>query len=133
MKCKNCGAEFNEGIFCPECGTRVDEDTNSEKNITAENQTKPSEQVKLQEDDKRAEIETVNSPKKKSNGKGMAIASLIMGILSICSLGGLLIPEILGIVFAFKSKKGEKMSGIAKAGFICSVLSIIILVAIFVL
>lgn len=24
MKCKNCGAEFEEGIFCPECGTRVE-------------------------------------------------------------------------------------------------------------
>lgn len=20
MKCKNCGAEFEEGVFCPECG-----------------------------------------------------------------------------------------------------------------
>lgn len=22
MQCSNCGAEFDEGIFCPECGTR---------------------------------------------------------------------------------------------------------------
>ena len=21
MKCKNCGTEFEEGVFCPECGT----------------------------------------------------------------------------------------------------------------
>lgn len=24
MKCSNCGTEFNEGIFCPECGTRYE-------------------------------------------------------------------------------------------------------------
>ena len=24
MKCKNCGFEFDEGIFCPECGTKYD-------------------------------------------------------------------------------------------------------------
>lgn len=24
MKCKNCGNEFNEGVFCPECGTKYE-------------------------------------------------------------------------------------------------------------
>ncbi len=24
MKCPNCNTEFDEGVFCPECGTRVD-------------------------------------------------------------------------------------------------------------
>lgn len=23
MKCRNCGNEFSEGVFCPECGTRI--------------------------------------------------------------------------------------------------------------
>jgi predicted nucleic acid-binding Zn-ribbon protein len=26
MKCINCGTEFNEGIFCPECGHKYDEE-----------------------------------------------------------------------------------------------------------
>lgn len=25
MKCQKCGTEFNEGIFCPECGAKYDE------------------------------------------------------------------------------------------------------------
>lgn len=35
MVCKNCGTEFDEGIFCPECGTKVEmeEDT---KNVQSE-------------------------------------------------------------------------------------------------
>ena len=28
MKCKNCGAEFEEGMFCPECGTKLEEGEN---------------------------------------------------------------------------------------------------------
>ena len=23
MKCSNCGTEFSEGVFCPECGTKI--------------------------------------------------------------------------------------------------------------
>lgn len=29
MKCTKCGKEFSEGMFCPECGTRVDETVSS--------------------------------------------------------------------------------------------------------
>lgn len=28
MKCKNCGFEFDEGCFCPECGTKYEESVN---------------------------------------------------------------------------------------------------------
>lgn len=30
MKCSNCGTEFNEGLFCPECGTRVESNLENE-------------------------------------------------------------------------------------------------------
>ena len=32
MKCTKCGKEFSEGMFCPECGTRVDEMVSSAQN-----------------------------------------------------------------------------------------------------
>ena len=32
MKCTKCGKEFSEGMFCPECGTRVDETVSSAQN-----------------------------------------------------------------------------------------------------
>ena len=34
MKCRNCGTEFDEGIFCPECGTKVVESDNESENIS---------------------------------------------------------------------------------------------------
>lgn len=33
MKCKNCGTNFEEGIFCPECGTRIDNDEKITENL----------------------------------------------------------------------------------------------------
>lgn len=31
MKCKNCGIEFEEGIFCPECGTKIEMNLSDEE------------------------------------------------------------------------------------------------------
>lgn len=61
---------------------------------------------------------------------GMAIGSLIcgiVGILSCCCCGGGTIFGIVGIILAIVSrgKNGGKMSGLAIAGLICSILSII--------
>ena len=61
---------------------------------------------------------------------GSAIASLILGILSIplsCCYGLGAILAIIGIVFGITSKKynGNKISGMAMAGIICSILGLI--------
>ena len=184
MKCKNCGTEFIEGIFCPECGTKMEspEDSNSvevkekvgkdnleaaaaerkraakleaqkrkqqaaieeeqrkreqeevlrKKRIEDEKKEKQEEQLRIEKEKKEKEKEERQKEKEerriKNAGKSMAIASLVLGIVSICSMGMFVVPEILGIVFAFLSKKQGKMSGKAKAGLICSIIGIIIFV-----
>ena len=35
MKCVKCGCEFEEGLFCPECGAKYDEKEAEEKRIHA--------------------------------------------------------------------------------------------------
>ncbi len=65
-----------------------------------------------------------------NGANGYAIASLVLGILSIplgCCYGLGLILAIISIVFAFVSRKqsGGKFTGMAIAGIICSVLGII--------
>lgn len=79
------------------------------------------------------------APQEKKNKNGFAIASLVLGIVSLlsccccCSSGfGLMVTgvsAVLAIVFAFLSKKnnGGKMDGKAIAGLILGIVAIVIL------
>ena len=62
----------------------------------------------------------------------MATASLVMGILSLCSICCCMLFGIvfgvLGIIFAIMSKKGDRMDGQAKAGLILSIIGIAVTV-----
>ena len=67
-------------------------------------------------------------PVKKSSG--LAVASLVLGILSILMAATLLIPLICGplaILFGILSRKGDdKLSGLATAGIICGVVGLVL-------
>ena len=63
----------------------------------------------------------------------MAVASLICGIVSVCTFGSLIVPEVLGIIFAFQGQKQGVMRGMAKAGLICSCASIVLMIVFIVL
>ncbi len=119
MKCTNCGFEFSEGIFCPECGFK-NSDGNKKENS---NNIEPQKSL-----ESNAAIEFHSDGNITGKSNGFATASLIMGIISILTVGILFIPEVLGIIFAFVSKKGGSMIGKAKAGLICSIVSIVILI-----
>lgn len=62
---------------------------------------------------------------------GFAIASLVLGIVSLlcCCCCNCLIPvtATLSIIFAIVSKKGKPMNGMALAGMICSIVSLVLL------
>ncbi|MCL1944653.1 MAG: DUF4190 domain-containing protein [Firmicutes bacterium] len=64
----------------------------------------------------------------KQQGNGMAVASMVLGIIAICSCGGYGITAILGIVFGAigisKAKQTGVGGGMAKAGLILSIISI---------
>lgn len=66
-------------------------------------------------------------------GKVMSIASLVMGIIALCTIGCLYVPEILGIVFAFYGKKQGVMRKHAKIGLICSIVSIVLMICVLIL
>ena len=166
MKCQNCGTEFNEGLFCPECGTKYDEEQvkkesqKDELNAKAEIEKAKVEAEKLAKEkaeheaeiakqateqqrlaneriEKEAELtrlkmEREQAKKDENEGKVMGILSLILGIISLGTFGVFLIPEILGIVFAFNGKKQGKMRGTSLAGLVCSIISLVIMVAVYV-
>ena len=37
MKCSKCGCEFNEGVFCPQCGNKITQSTETESNVIQNN------------------------------------------------------------------------------------------------
>ncbi len=124
MKCKSCGNEFDIGIFCPNCGFKNEEET-----VVLSNDIQESAKVVANNKDaNKVNMDATTNPQGK--GRGLAIASLVMGVISVLTIGAFIIPEILGIVFALVSKKDSEMSGLAKAGMICSIISIIIFVVI---
>lgn len=186
MKCKNCGTEFEEGVFCPECGMRIESELRPEEQIVVgaecakeeeerkvkEKETRELELIRNKTEQDRLAVEKakqeaitaqakleqeklakeareaeniarekaererwVNEQEKQNKkieneGKAMSILSLIFGIVSIVTMGCFFIPEILGIVFAFLGKKQGKMLGMSKAGLVCSIISIVIVVAV---
>lgn len=127
MKCSNCGNEFDVGIFCPKCGFKNEQqevnDNGNQENTETVFQSNTNKELYITNN-----VTSTENTNNSNAGKGLAIVSLIMGILSILTIGAFIIPEILGIVFAFVSKKGGEMRGIAKAGLICSIVSIVLLV-----
>lgn len=213
MICKNCGAEFNEGIFCPECGIRNDEVISVEKTIVegaqsdsdgepaemiarveaekqieierqkteqakfeAEKTAKEAELLKLKLEQERIEAEKIAAEEKKkkadeearqkeeqlrlaeekklreeaekerrlvekkelaqkraieNEGKGPAIVSLILGIVSIVTGGMFIIPAVIGLIVSNRGKKQGKKLSIAKAGFILSIISLVLGVGIY--
>ncbi len=65
--------------------------------------------------------------KQKEEGKGMAIASLVLGILSVTCCCGSIIPSILALVFGFISKSQKKENnGMAIAGIILGAIGIVL-------
>lgn len=85
------------------------------------------------EAEKKSKQEQKAQQKTEKKEDTMSIWSLVCGIISICSFGCLIFPQILGIVFALCSKKQGQMLGLAKIGLLLSILSFIISVVVTIL
>ncbi|MBQ7338088.1 MAG: DUF4190 domain-containing protein [Clostridia bacterium] len=69
------------------------------------------------------------TPPSKPEPNGYAIASLILGIVSIvlcCCSCISIVTSILAIVFAILSRQGQPMQGNAMGGMICGIISLVI-------
>lgn len=120
MNCKYCGTQNNDGaIFCNNCGQKLVEDVNSSVIQTEVNTMNVG-----------TNVSNVVQPKKKGNG--LAVASIIIGVLSIILsffLNVIVIPlAIVGLVLGIVSKtKGAKVVGIL-LNILAIILPIIIIV-----
>ena len=60
------------------------------------------------------------APQTSEKGSGMAVTSLIMGIVSIIACFYGIIPSVLGVIFGCVSKSQGSKSAMATAGIVCS-------------
>lgn len=98
MFCKNCGAQNADGIrFCANCGADL------------------SQQVQPQF------VNPTPAPVA-DPGKGLAIASLVLGIISLLCLP--IVTGILGIALGGAAKSKGSKSPMATAGIVCGIIGL---------
>jgi hypothetical protein len=130
MKCTKCGKEVKKADkFCQYCGTEIKEET---KTTAAAKKTTAKKAEKVEE----VKVEKVTKTEEpQARRKGLGIAGMVLGILSIvfcwCGLWVIIFP-ILGLIFSLISKKNAfKIVGIITSivGFILEVIITIITLA----
>ena len=131
MECKKCGKEIKKNDkFCQYCGTKIEEGVKETK--TESKKAEKVEAVKVEP------VKTTSSDTNQS-GKGLAIASMALGIVGLVFtfvFGPLaFILSLLGLIFAIVAKKkcGFKTAGLITsiAGIVLQVVATIIIVFFF--
>lgn len=79
MKCTNCGFEFEEGIFCPECGTKQEAEVTHREEETE----KTGESVKSVESVQQKQTEKTVAVSKLENEENIKINNLKKGLEKI--------------------------------------------------
>lgn len=94
----------------------------------------PQMQGNYQQNYGRPQYQNYGQPQ--GNGKGMAIASMVLGIVAcvFCWVWYIVIPAgVVGLVLGLVYKKKGGQSGMATAGVICSIVALSLLVLLYVL
>lgn len=125
MNCPNCGAPNDGGKFCKSCGTPLPQQA-----PPAYQQTPPPQQPYQQQQPPYQQPNQFTPPAQppvdpeEKTAKGFAVASLVLGILSLFCCGVIL--SIPGAVFGILSlNKKKEQNGMAIAGIILSAIGLI--------
>ena len=129
MFCSHCGAQIADGSqFCPNCGKTMTQGSGADG---AQNGA-PIDFTQNYSADPMAGVNN-------EEGKPLAIASLVLGIIAVvCCFTGIgsivaIICGIIGIVLAGKSKNRGYFGGMRTAGFVLSIIGLVLGVLIFIL
>ncbi|MEG0784697.1 MAG: DUF4190 domain-containing protein [Christensenella sp.] len=126
MKCTKCQQEYDASLSaCPFCG-EVNEQPQAEQ--TPPEQPQPEQTPPEQPQPQFAAAPPVNVD---NGAKGMAIGSLVCGILGLvfCWVTVLcIILGVVGVVLGVLAKKRlpEGQAGMATAGFVCGIIALVI-------
>ncbi len=116
--CRKCGNELQDGVrFCPKCGASTEENQAEGQNTSPHNASvKPAYQDR----------------KPAKDGHGQALGSLLCGIIGLvlCFFGYSCIVSVIlgivGIVLSGNARKNGNEEAIRTAGFVLSLLALIL-------
>ena len=138
MKCKKCGTEFN-GNFCPECGLKNDENIIIKKRddvVSNVQENKMNIETQMDTDSYGRSVESAygkrvydSDIKAKKTHDVFGIVSLVLGIISLCSCGVFLLPEIAGLVIGIVGIASGKKSKMVISGLVCNSLAMMVMIA----
>ena len=120
MNCEKCGKKNTKtAVFCTNCG----EELKKEEKATVEKVVEAREEAKTKAAEKKVEVVET----KKEEGKGLAIAGMVLGIVGllfsfIIGPFAFILP-LLGLIFSLVAKNGK---GFKIAGIITSAVAIVI-------
>ena len=127
-KCPNCGAELEDNaVFCDECGVQLAQQSNHNPPSTP-----PIVRTNVS-DTSAINLQSMVTPKASDGMKnsGLGIASMVLGIISVCSLGILFIPKIVGLILGIitMGKKDTKHT-FAVVGIVTSAIAFVLVIVI---
>ncbi len=134
MFCKRCGAEHPDGTrFCSFCGTSmIDRNNNYDPRYgqaqqngyqNQYNQQDPYQQYNNGQNMYQNPYDPYYRAPVSNNGRGLAIASLVLGILSIFVFAVIAGP--LGIIFGCMAKSNGYRGAMATAGIVCGIIGVV--------
>lgn len=114
MKCENCGAEFNTGSFCPNCGAKCNEEASGIKS-----------DIKVIYDKRGTEVEKDKEQTKKAEKMPWCFSIWFIIIISILTFWIFWIPGVILAIIRFlkyKEKRGSSAVLALLLGIPCGVL-----------
>lgn len=139
MFCPKCGTEITEGKFCPSCGTPVEQmqqPSYEPASYEPPAYEPPAYEAPSYDPASPDQQPNYQQPPYSGNGyqpvpqqpqHGMAVASLVLGILGVLCCGSGLF-SVLAIVFSSMAKKAGNQEKITSAGMILGIIGAVICV-----
>ena len=130
--CINCGMKLEENaVFCDECGTKQP-DSQSAQQTSLPVQPQTTHQPNYgQAVSNNLQSQPINETSNIIKNSGIGIAAFVLGIIAVCTFGCLIIPDILGLIFAIiaLAEKNTKKT-LAIVGLIMCIISFFLLIII---
>lgn len=133
MICRHCGMECSpHAVFCPKCGDAIPKETQQNAQQTAQQYQQTAQQYQqpqyqpYQQPYRPYQQSAYRQPARSygQEGQGLAVASLVMGILSFFLIP--LVTGILALCFGGVAKSKGNTSGMATGGIVCGAIGLIL-------